>query len=60
MTTTIVRRHTTRVLAGMELPECFAAATVSAALNASDRKTQSAKAARRRLRDKAYRVSEVA
>lgn len=60
MTTTIARRQTTRALTGLELPECFAAATVSAALNASERKTKSAKASRRRLREKAYRVSEVA
>lgn len=51
------RRLTTLKLAGLELPSCWAAATVSAAVNAIDRSTVSAKASRRRLVTKALRVS---
>jgi hypothetical protein len=52
-----VRRRTTLRLAGLELPDCFAAATVSAAVNSLDRETVSARAARRRLAGKAYRLA---
>lgn len=57
MTLSSARRQVTKRLATVELPDCFAAATVSAAVNSIDRSTQSAKASRRRLVAKAYRVS---
>jgi len=53
------RRRVTNELAAVELPACFAQATVSAALNAHERTTNSAKASRRRLLDKATRLAGV-
>lgn len=54
---TTARRSTSAKLSGLEIPAAFAQATVSAALNAIDRKTVSAKASRRRLQDKAMRLA---
>lgn len=51
------RATVTKKLAGAELPSCWAAATVSAAVNATDRSTVSAKASRRRLMAKVERIS---
>lgn len=53
---TTVRRSVSARLSGLELPAAFAAASVAAAVRASERDTQSAKASRRRLTDKAVRV----
>ena len=57
---TVSRAKTTRRIAGLDLPECFAAATVASAINAQDRSTVAAKASRRRLVSKAYRLAGVA
>jgi len=54
------RRAVTMALSGLELPDCFAAATVASAINAQDRNSVAAKASRRRLVSKAYRLSGVA
>ncbi len=53
------RTQVTKRLAGLELPTCFQLATISAAELALTRKTQSAKASRRRLLDKATRLASV-
>lgn len=58
-TLTAARISTTKRTAKLELPECWAAASVSAAANALDRNSVSAKASRRRLVSKAYRIAEV-
>lgn len=50
------RRRTTLLLNGVELPACFADATVEAAILAFTRSTQSAKASRRRLVGKVVRL----
>jgi hypothetical protein len=54
--TTRTRQSTSARLAGLEIPSCFAAATVAAAVRASERDTQSARVSRRRLLEKARRV----
>jgi hypothetical protein len=61
MTLTATRRKTSRLLRGIELPDCFAAATVAAeaailARAPSDRRAADA-ADLRRLSDKARRVT---
>jgi hypothetical protein len=56
---TQARRSTSAKLSGLELPSCFIEATVSAALNAHERTSASAKASRRRLLDKATRLAGV-
>ena len=60
MTLSRTRAQTTRRMAGVEIPACFAQATYSAAANAYDRSTVSAKASRRRLSDKAMKLAAVA
>ena len=57
MTLRTTRRQTTKKLAGCELPSCFQLATVAAAINAQDRSTVAAKASRRRLLDKATKLT---
>lgn len=57
---TSARISTSKRLATVELHACFTQATVSAAVNAIDRNTVSAKASRRRLVTKALRVSGAA
>jgi hypothetical protein len=52
------RRSTSAKLRGLQLPEAFQVATIAAAVNAHSRNTQGARASRRRLTDKALRVSE--
>jgi hypothetical protein len=54
-----LRASTTRKLAALPLPDCFQSATINAALNAQERTTQSAKASRRRLLDKATKLASV-
>ncbi len=54
------RTRTTKALRGLELPACFQLATISAALNATERQTVSAKASRRRLNEKALKIAAVA
>ena len=54
---TKTRRSVSARLRGVTLPDCFAQATVSAAANAYSRETVSAKAARRRLSDKAMTLA---
>jgi hypothetical protein len=51
------RRSVSARLAGLELPEAFQLATISAASLSLDRTTVSAKASRRRLIDKATRLA---
>lgn len=53
---TRTRRSVSARLSGLELPACFASASVAAAVNASERDTQTAKASRRRELSKALRV----
>jgi hypothetical protein len=53
---TRTRISTTKRLSGLELPACFTQATVASAANAHERKTQAARAARRRLDDKVARI----
>ena len=56
---TQARRRTSLLLNGVELPACFADATVQAAINAFTRSTVSAKASRRRLVGKVVRIDEM-
>jgi hypothetical protein len=49
----------TRKLAGLEIPMAFQLSTIAAADNAFSRNTVSAKAARRRLLDKATKLASV-
>ena len=56
---TSARRSTSAKLLKAELPLAFALATIAAADNALSRDTQSAKASRRRLIDKATRLAGV-
>lgn len=53
------RERVSKALAGLPIGDIFAAATVSAALNATERSTVSAKSSRRRLVDKAFRLSAI-
>lgn len=53
---TRTRRSVSARLSGLELPACFAASTVAAAVNASERDTQTARSQRRRSISKALRV----
>ena len=57
MTITKTRRSVSARLRGVTLPDCFAQATVSAAANAYDKQTVSARTSRRRLSDKAMRIA---
>lgn len=53
---TATRRSVSARLSGLELPACFAAATIAASVRSSERDTVSAKASRRRNLAKAIRV----
>jgi hypothetical protein len=56
---TALRRRTTLALSGLELPDCFADATLAAAINAHERTSKSAKVSRRRLLGKVERIQAV-
>lgn len=53
------REITTKKLGAIELPACFALATIAAATNAHERTSKAAKASRRRLLEKAERLASV-
>lgn len=52
-----VRARTTKALAGLTLPDCFAQSTCASAANAYERDTKAAKVSRRRLNEKAMKLA---
>jgi hypothetical protein len=58
MTAQTARRSTAQKLSGLEIPSCFAAASVASAVNAIDRKAD--RKTVRRLSAKAMRLAGVA